>query len=62
MFLIADLLWKDLRHDRTRFVLNLIGLAVVITSYFILSALSTSMNEMTRDVGSSQNLIIFKED
>lgn len=60
MFLTADLLWKDLLHDRTRFVLNLTGLAVVITSYFILSALSTSMNEMTRDVGSSQNLIIFQ--
>jgi putative ABC transport system permease protein len=53
---LLSLVVKDMRHDFGRTLLTVIGLAVVVFSYFLLTALAESVNEIS--VGVSRNLIL----
>lgn len=53
---------KDMLHDRSRTALSVIGLAVVIASYFILNALSGALANSLEATTVSRNLIVIQND
>jgi ABC-type lipoprotein release transport system permease subunit len=53
---------KDMLHDRSRTTLSVIGLAVVVASYFILNALSGAMANSLIATTISRNLIVIQND
>lgn len=55
-------LLKDIRHDWARTTLTIFGMAVVIFSYFILSAFSQSLNAFNQTTSASRNLIVIQAD
>ena len=55
-------IFKDMLHDRSRTSLSVIGLAVVIASYFILYALSGALAGSLRATTVSRNLIVIQND
>ena len=55
-------IFKDLLHDRSRTVLSVIGLGVVIASYFILNALAGALANSLSATTVSRNLIVIQND
>jgi ABC-type antimicrobial peptide transport system permease subunit len=62
MRLALRLTWQDLLHDRSRTLLSVIGLAVVILSYFLLSALAGAFSSYINSPSLSRNLIVVQKD
>ena len=55
-------LLKDMRHDWARTSLTIFGMAVVLFSFFILSAFSQSLNAFNQKTSASRNLIVIQAD
>jgi ABC-type antimicrobial peptide transport system permease subunit len=55
-------LLKDISHDWARTSLTIFGMAVVIFSFFILSAFSQSLNVFNQTTSTSKNLIVIQAD
>ena len=55
-------LLKDIRHDWVRTLLTVFGMAMVIFSFFILSAFSQSLADYNQNVTLTRNLIIIQTD
>jgi len=53
---------KDIRHDWARTTLTVFGLAMVIFSFFILSAFSQSLADYNENVTLTRNLIVIQTD
>jgi ABC-type lipoprotein release transport system permease subunit len=53
---------KDMAHDLSRTLLSITGLAVVIASYFILSALAGVFTDLLKTTTVSRNMIIIQDD
>jgi ABC-type antimicrobial peptide transport system permease subunit len=55
-------LLKDMRHDWARTALTIFGMAIVLFSFFILSAFSQSLSEYNQNAISTRNLIVIQTD
>jgi len=55
-------LLKDMRHDWVRTVLTIFGMAIVLFSFFILSAFSQSLSEYNQNAITTRNLIVIQTD
>jgi ABC-type lipoprotein release transport system permease subunit len=62
MLLALRLSAEDLLRDRSRTLLSIIGLSVVISGYFILSALSGALSSYLSNTTISRNLIVIQKD
>jgi ABC-type lipoprotein release transport system permease subunit len=62
MLLALRLSAEDLFRDRSRTLLSMIGLSVVIAGYFILSALSGALASYLSNTTISRNLIVIQKD
>lgn len=62
MLLALRLSAEDLLRDRSRTLLSIIGLSVVIAGYFILSALSGALSSYLSNTTISRNLIVIQKD
>jgi ABC-type antimicrobial peptide transport system permease subunit len=62
MLLALRLSVQDLLRDRSRTLLSLIGLSVVISGYFILSALSGALSSYLSNTSINRNLIVIQKD
>lgn len=62
MLLALRLCLLDLLHDRNRSLLSLLGLAVVIFTFMVLSALSLAASIFLGDISSGTNLVVIRAD
>ncbi len=62
MLLAVRLSVQDLLRGRSRTLLSIIGLSVVIAGYFILSALSEALSSYLSNTNISRNLIVIQKD
>lgn len=62
MLLALRLAAEDLLRDRSRTLLSLIGLSVVIVGYFTLSALAAALADHLSNTTISRNLIVIQKD
>jgi len=62
MLLALRLSLEDLLRDLSRTLLSLVGLALVVASYFILSALSGAFGYYLENTDLSRNLIVIEKD
>lgn len=53
---------KDLLHDRSRSLLSVIGLAVVVASYLVLLALANALGGALQATAVSRNLVVIQND
>ncbi len=62
MLTALDFALKDLAHDRSRSLLSITGLAVVVASYLILIALANAVASSLHATTLSRNLIVIQND
>ncbi len=55
-------LMADIRHDRTKTLLTLLGLSAVVFCYFLMGALSNSLGDFYSAGPTGQNLIIIQSE
>jgi ABC-type antimicrobial peptide transport system permease subunit len=62
MLTIILFAWKDMRHDWTRTLLGMVGLAVIIFSYQILTSLVATFGGFLNAPGTSRNLVVIQSE